>query len=39
MRMTMPNLALALALAAVVSLLSGLLTVGKLRSADPAELF
>jgi putative ABC transport system permease protein len=39
MRMTMANLVLALGLAAAVSLLSGLLTVGKLRTADPAELF
>jgi putative ABC transport system permease protein len=39
MRMTMANLALALGLAAAMSLLSGLLTVGKLRTADPAELF
>jgi putative ABC transport system permease protein len=39
MRMTVANLALALGLAAAVSLLSGLLTVGKLRTADPAELF
>jgi putative ABC transport system permease protein len=39
MRMTVANLALALVLAAAVSLLSALLTVGKLRTADPAELF
>jgi putative ABC transport system permease protein len=39
MRLTVANLALALGLAAAVSLLSALLTVGKLRSADPAELF
>jgi putative ABC transport system permease protein len=39
MRMTVANLALALVLAAVVSLLSALFTVGKLRTADPAELF
>jgi putative ABC transport system permease protein len=39
MRMTVSNLALALGLAAVVSLVSALLSVGKLRSADPAELF
>ena len=39
MRMTVTNLALALGLAAAVSLLSGVLTVGKLRTADPAELF
>jgi putative ABC transport system permease protein len=39
MRMTLANLALALGLAAAVSLVSALLTVGKLRAADPAELF
>jgi putative ABC transport system permease protein len=39
MRMTVTNLALALGLAAAVSLFSALLSVGKLRSADPAELF
>ena len=39
MRMTVANLALALGLAAAVSLLSALFTVGKLRTADPAELF
>jgi putative ABC transport system permease protein len=39
MRMTVANLALALGLAACVSLFSALLTVGKLRRADPAELF
>jgi putative ABC transport system permease protein len=39
MRMTMWNLALALGLAAAVSFFSALLTVGKLRAADPAELF
>jgi putative ABC transport system permease protein len=39
MRMTVSNLALALGLAVVVSLLSALLTVGKLRTADPAELY
>jgi putative ABC transport system permease protein len=39
MRMTVSNLALALGLAAAISLLSALLTVGKLRSADPAELY
>jgi putative ABC transport system permease protein len=39
MRMTLANLGLALGLATAVSLLSGLLTVGKLRTADPAELF
>jgi putative ABC transport system permease protein len=39
MRMTVPNLALALGLAAAVSFLSALLTVGKLRTADPAELY
>jgi putative ABC transport system permease protein len=39
MRMTVSNLALALGLAAAVSLLSAMLSVGKLRSADPAELF
>jgi putative ABC transport system permease protein len=39
MRLTAMNLALALALAVVVSLGSALLTVGKLRSADPAELY
>ena len=37
--MTVSNLVLALGLAATVSLLSALLTVGKLRTADPAELF
>jgi putative ABC transport system permease protein len=39
MRMTVPNLALALLLAAAVSVFSALLTVGKLRTADPAELY
>ena len=39
MRMTVSNLALALGLAAAVSLFSALLTVGKLRAADPAELY
>jgi putative ABC transport system permease protein len=39
MRMTVSNLAIALGMAAVVSLLSALLSVGKLRRADPAELF
>lgn len=39
MRLTAANLGLALGLAAVVSLGSALLTVGKLRSADPAELY
>jgi putative ABC transport system permease protein len=39
MRMTVANLAIALGMAAVVSLLSALLSVGKLRKADPAELF
>jgi putative ABC transport system permease protein len=39
MRMTVANLALALGLAVAVSLLSALLTVGKLRTADPAELY
>jgi putative ABC transport system permease protein len=39
MRMTLSNLALALGLAVAVSLLSALLTVGKLRTADPAELY
>jgi putative ABC transport system permease protein len=39
MRMTVSNLAIALAMAATVSLLSALLSVGKLRTADPAELF
>jgi putative ABC transport system permease protein len=39
MRFTAANLALALGLAVVVSLLSALLTVGKVRSADPAELY
>jgi putative ABC transport system permease protein len=39
MRMTVSNLAIALAMAAAVSLLSALLSVGKLRTADPAELF
>ena len=39
MRMTVANLALAMGLAAAVSLLSALFTVGKLRTADPADLF
>jgi putative ABC transport system permease protein len=39
MRMTASNLGLALGLALLVSLGSALLTVGKLRSADPAELY
>jgi putative ABC transport system permease protein len=39
MRMTVSNLAIALGMAAAVSLLSALLSVGKLRSADPAELY
>ena len=39
MRMTVLNLALALGLAAAVSFLSALLSVGKLRTADPAELY
>ena len=39
MHMTAANLALALGLAAAVSFISALLTVGKLRRADPAELF
>jgi putative ABC transport system permease protein len=39
MRMTVPNLAIALGMAAAVSLLSALLSVGKLRTADPVELF
>jgi putative ABC transport system permease protein len=39
MRMTAPNLGLALGLAVVVSLASALLTVGRLRTADPAELY
>jgi putative ABC transport system permease protein len=39
MRMTVSNLALTLGLAAAVSLFSALLTVGKLRAADPAELY
>jgi putative ABC transport system permease protein len=39
MRMTVSNLAIALSMAAAVSLLSALLSVGKLRTADPAELF
>jgi putative ABC transport system permease protein len=39
MRFTAANLAEALGLAVVVSLGSALLTVGKLRSADPAELY
>ena len=39
MRMTVSNLALALGMAAAVSLLSALLSVGKLRTVDPAELF
>jgi putative ABC transport system permease protein len=39
MRMTVTNLAIALGMAAAVSLLSALLSVGKLRTADPVELF
>jgi putative ABC transport system permease protein len=39
MRFTAANLALALGMAVVVSLLSALLTLGKVRSADPAELY
>jgi putative ABC transport system permease protein len=39
MRMTASNLAIALGMAVAVSLLSALLSVGKLRTADPAELF
>jgi putative ABC transport system permease protein len=39
MRLTVTNLAIALGMAAAVSLLSALLSVGKLRRADPAELF
>jgi putative ABC transport system permease protein len=39
MHMTARNLALALALAVGVSLLSALFTVGKVRRAEPAELF
>jgi putative ABC transport system permease protein len=39
MRMTVSNLAIALGMAVAVSLLSALLSVGKLRTADPAELF
>src|SRR5262249_52774105 len=39
MRFTAVNLGLALALAVVVSLGSALLTVGKLRSANPADLY
>lgn len=39
MRLTPTNLALTFFLTAVVSLLSALLTVGKLRDADPADLF
>lgn len=39
MRFTAVNLATALGLALAVSLGSALLTVGKLRSADPAELY
>jgi putative ABC transport system permease protein len=39
MRLTVANLALALGMAAAVSLLSALLSVGKLRTADPVELF
>jgi putative ABC transport system permease protein len=39
MRMTPQNLLVALALAVVVGLLSGLLSLSRLRSAQPAELF
>ena len=39
MRLTVSNLALALGMAAAVSLLSALLSVGKLRTADPADLY
>jgi hypothetical protein len=39
MRMTVSNLAIALGMAAAVSLLSALLSVGKLRTVDPAELY
>jgi len=39
MRMTASNLGLALGLAVAVSLGSALLTVGKLRTADPADLY
>jgi putative ABC transport system permease protein len=39
MRFTAVNLGLALALAVVVSLGSAMLTVGKLRSANPADLY
>jgi putative ABC transport system permease protein len=39
MRMTASNLGLALGLALAVSLGSALLTVGKLRTADPADLY
>ena len=39
MRMTVANLALALGMAAAVSLLSAALSVGKLRTVDPAELY
>jgi putative ABC transport system permease protein len=39
MKMTMENLGVTLLLAVVVGVGSGLLTVGRLRRADPAELF
>ena len=39
MRLTVSNLGIALGMAAAVSLLSALLSVGKLRRADPVELF
>jgi putative ABC transport system permease protein len=39
MRMTAQNLALTLVLAVIVGCLSGLLSLSKLRSASPAELF
>ncbi|APW60014.1 FtsX-like permease family protein [Paludisphaera borealis] len=39
MRMTMENLGVTLLLAVVVGVSTGLLTIGRLRRADPAELF
>jgi putative ABC transport system permease protein len=39
MRLTIHNLVITLALAVLVGLLSGLLSLGKLRAAEPADLF
>jgi putative ABC transport system permease protein len=39
MKMTMENLGITLLLAVVVGVGTGLLTIGRLRRADPAELF